>query len=109
MEQIELVIWMPKKELEFIREFGIKDVYDIEQIIYKGTILPSGHGKLIDADSLSEWVKGMECVEKCKEKSDLCKYGCHFVDEILGIILSKIHTEYAVVGADKEGAENERK
>ena len=99
MEQIELLIKMPKQELEFIREFGIKDVHDIEEIIYNGTLLPNGHGRLIDADKFDERMYQKAFIDD----SDMQKWdsGCWIRYKMYERVRDSMPT---IVEADKEGA-----
>lgn len=52
MGDIELVIKIPKKTYKLICDKNALgcDIGDIKNIIRNGTLLPKGHGKLVDAD-----------------------------------------------------------
>lgn len=58
MEDIELVIKIPKEMYKwvndankFFNDYGISDFIDL---VKKGTLIPKGHGRLIDKDALGE-------------------------------------------------------
>lgn len=57
METVEIVIRIPKKNLDEIKAiwnslFGSTMLDETDIAILSGTILPQGHGRLIDADEL---------------------------------------------------------
>ena len=55
MEEIELVIKIRKELYETIKKNGYiyeEEVEDVALSIMSGTLLPKGHGRLIDADEL---------------------------------------------------------
>ena len=51
METVEVVIRIPKDEYDYIQLYGLILPFSAKQII-NGTVLPKGHGRLIDADSM---------------------------------------------------------
>ena len=73
METVEVVIKIPKEEYDYIQLYGSIKPFSAKQII-NGTVLPKGHGRLIDADKLKERylymsnddtaIEGMEYVTK---------------------------------------------
>lgn len=60
METVEILIRIPKRDFDFIKdEFAdgdMPDEKDLKETTYyaiaSGTVLPAGHGRLIDADEL---------------------------------------------------------
>jgi len=52
MAEIELVIKIPEEEYEMIVNSEDCGLHTLTRAIAHGTMLPKGHGKLIDADSL---------------------------------------------------------
>lgn len=56
---IELVIKIPKKDFEFIKQSeGARYSQTIIEAVVNGTPLPKGHGTLIDSDKLiDKWAK----------------------------------------------------
>lgn len=59
METVEVVIRIPKKQLERLQRiangtWGLMNLNSDEIAILNGIVLPKGHGKLIDADYLRE-------------------------------------------------------
>lgn len=57
METVEVVIRIPKRTYDRVSERGIiaygDDAYYIGHAIKNGTVLPKGHGRLIDADAIN--------------------------------------------------------
>lgn len=56
MNDIELVIKMSEreyKEIVLVAEMGLGTIMD--EIVAKGTVLPKGHGRLIDADDVTDF------------------------------------------------------
>lgn len=52
MADIELVVKMPKRVYNYIRKYehiANSDILDIKDAIINGTLLPKGHGDLIDS------------------------------------------------------------
>lgn len=55
METVEVVIKIPKEQYNNILNKGqVIALFGYEKMIGKGTVLPKGHGRLIDADKLQE-------------------------------------------------------
>ena len=57
MADVELVIKIPESKLWSLKNEPIKEnfnIYELASYIDKGTQLPKGHGRLIDADALGE-------------------------------------------------------
>ena len=53
MADIELVIKIPERVYNYVRKYehiANSDVLDIKDAIINGTLLPKGHGELIDKD-----------------------------------------------------------
>lgn len=100
MEQIELVIKMPREDYALImsgrfylggsRGNGKTITSDLMKSICRGTLLPSGHGRLIDADAL-------------KKEAVMCPT----VGNAETLLLDIWNVEHAptIIEADKEGAE----
>ena len=61
METVEVVIKIPKQDFDFIidefAEGDMPDKKDLKETTYyaiaNGTVLPKGHGRLIDADAIN--------------------------------------------------------
>ena len=75
---MKIVIDIPDEDIDAIRYLqknGFASRHELA--ILKGTILPKGHGRLIDADKLEESFK--DCYEEC----GICRYnnetGCDLV------------------------------
>ena len=51
METVEVVIRIPKEKYDVIMETGNCGLSHNERAIKHGTVLPKGHGRLIDADT----------------------------------------------------------
>ena len=61
METVEVVIRIPKKVLKDIQcvangLWGRKNLDDLELAILDGTVLPKGHGRLVDAEKIAKEV-----------------------------------------------------
>lgn len=55
MENIELVIKIPRKVYRYVQQMGSINMLDTQQVanaIFDGTPLPKGHGRLKDVDAL---------------------------------------------------------
>ncbi len=52
METVEVVIRIPKEKYDVIMETGNCGLSHNERAIKHGTVLPKGHGRLIDGDKL---------------------------------------------------------
>lgn len=53
METVEVVIRIPKDDIETIKKLKVQGFASRHEIaILNGTVLPKGHGRLIDADAL---------------------------------------------------------
>ena len=88
MEQIELVIKMPKQKYDSMSEMSL---IELHSIIRSGQILPKGHGVLIDRSLLLE---DMETAYR-------------FANELVALGFAESFIEHAptIIEADKEGAE----
>ena len=76
MDEIGLVIKMPKEEYETIVNSEDCGLHTLTRAVAHGTILPKGHGRLIDADKAIKLECGLSCgcnVEECGF-SVPCKY-----------------------------------
>ena len=68
METVEVVIKIPKQDFDFIidefAEGNMPDKKDLKETIYyaiaNGTVLPKGHGRLID----SEYMKKIDSIQR---------------------------------------------
>lgn len=107
MEQIELVLRLPKKVYDTVMKkerMLIEDDIEIYEAIDNGTPLPKGHGRLIDADKLIKdngLNKATKYGNETKEQLQL-SYGTMMMYEIFDLI----DDAEVVVEADKEGADN---
>lgn len=52
MSEIELVVKIPEEEYEMIVNSEDCGLHTLTRAVARGTILPKGHGRLIDADAL---------------------------------------------------------
>ena len=55
MEIVEVVIRLPKEDYEYVKEVVQKGEYALSKFYYtiaNGTVLPKGHGRLIDTNIL---------------------------------------------------------
>lgn len=74
METVEVVIRIPKDEYGYMIANPLRyNVCDDEKILYNyikhGTVLPKGHGRLIDADEFARFLKD---VSKWQHYNKLC-------------------------------------
>ena len=65
---MKVVVEISERAYEAIKEHGMKDIWGIGEAIVNGTILPKGHGRLIDADLLSKQY-GLEDATKYGNKN----------------------------------------
>lgn len=89
MADIELVIKIDEEQYEHIKHmtmYEVKDyhalMYDICERIKNGTLLPKGHGRLIDADAINR--KDVNCAN---------------------VPMNFIDTAHTIIEADKENTE----
>lgn len=55
METVEVMIRIPKEDLKSLQELARRGyVTSRDMMILNGTVLPKGHGRLIDADAVLE-------------------------------------------------------
>ena len=58
MKTVEIVVKLPKESYDILKNnedrFSGSRIYDC---ILKGTVLPKGYGRLIDADELIKWLE----------------------------------------------------
>lgn len=85
METVEVVIRIPKKKFDVLMETGDCSLNHNERAIKHGTVLPKGHGRLIDADAIN-----IHDVSPA--------YGM----EVYGVTQDDIEYEPTVIEADKE-------
>ena len=88
MADIELVIKMSKRVYNYIRKYehiANSDVLDIKDAIINGTPLPKGHGRLIDADSLEDYIK--------EDADEWDKYALAYVEDAPTIIEADTESE----------------
>ena len=101
MEQIELVIRMSKDTYETICNAGsdCNWIISAEEIIH-GTLLPKGHGRLIDADKFDARMFQKAFIDD----TDMQKWdsGCWIRYKMYERVRDSMPT---VIEADKEGAE----
>lgn len=89
---VDIVLLYTNKKLEFVAISRKTDFYDLTD---KYTILPEGHGRLIDADAL---IKKSSCMATwlCDHKEcDTCQYRC--------VAKYEIEDAETIIPADKEG------
>ena len=88
MSDIELVIKIPEEIYEIAKQCKWKwPADDVYSAIKNGTLLPKGHGRLIDADELDECKEIMETI------MGECKYAVRMGD---------IRNAPTIIEADKE-------
>lgn len=106
MEQIELVIRIDRKMYEAIMQkevtIGFASSFSDVMIdtIHKGTLLPEGHGRLIDADKFDARMYQKAFIDD----TDMQKWdsGCWIRYKMYEIVRDSMPT---IIEADKEGAE----
>ena len=100
MEQIELVIRIPKVFYEYCK--AEEDAIEVHLAIKNGTVLPKGHGALKDTDKLIKDT-GLDHAKKYGNKT---KEELHFSYDTMMMyeIFNLIDDAEVVVEADKEGA-----
>lgn len=95
METVEVVIRIPKRTYDRVSERGIiaygDDAYYIGHAIKNGTVLPKGHGDLIDKENL---VKAIE--QKAKRLKNL-----DTINGLCGAVALAYEAE-TVIEADRE-------
>ena len=83
-------------------EYARKSIYfDLVHIIRRGTILPKGHGRLIDADVLIEQIKKSICID-CNSYNKVRCRACQYDDE-----MADIDDALTIIEADKAESEGE--
>lgn len=87
MDEIEVVIRIPEEWIEQFKAF--KHPSTLETIILQGTVLPKGHGRLIDADAIN-----IHDVSPA--------YGM----EIYGVTQDDIEYEPTIIEADREAEDD---
>ena len=65
MDEIELVVKIPKEEYEMIVNSEDCGLHTLTRVIANGTPLPKGHGKLIDADDIDNHIIGHVDTRSC--------------------------------------------
>lgn len=96
METVEVVIRLPQKVYEdcIMIPSDIKDWKDeISKAFKNGTVLPKGHGRLIDADKLSGHC-GIHGMCQCTGDCDNCR------DYVVAVACTK--KALTIIEADKE-------
>lgn len=80
METVELVIKIPDEEYRKISNSNpsYADDFSIYYAIKNGTLLPKGHGRLIDADALENYIK--------EDADEWDKYALAYVEDTPTII-----------------------
>ena len=89
MDEIELVVKIPKEEYEMIVNSEDCGLHTLTRVIAHGIPLPKGH-RLMDADEFINSLKGIERL--------------HIDDELRSSILDAVNTNI-LVEADKESEE----
>ena len=69
MADIELVIKVPEEDYEYLKSHNKDGLYNA---ILKGTPLPKGHGRLIDADYLREDFKTSKKISFAERMNIAC-------------------------------------
>lgn len=102
METVEVVIRIPKQAYDNVSANGIiiyaDEAYHIGRAIANGTVLPKGHGRLVDADKII-YHRCPDNVLDCPQSYDFTCQHCDFG------IATKFRTDAipAIIEADKEG------
>lgn len=94
MDEIEVLIKIPKEDYEFIYdEFADGDMPDGKSLtrttlyaIAKGTVLPKGHGRLIEADEVSKGKFHFECECDCAVCSHSRNCECDLINSVPTVI-----------------------
>ena len=97
MEMVEVVVKIPKDEYGYMIANPLRyNVCDDEKLLYNyiknGTVLPKGHGRLIDADEVSKGKFHFECECDCAVCSHSRNCECDLINSIP-----------TVIEADKDG------
>lgn len=99
MDEIELVMKIPKEEYEMIVNSEDCGLHTLTRAVAHGTILPKGHGRLIDADEFKNYCQaGLENVKPLFKTEKYCKLA---IDITQGIIADVDEME-TIIEADKE-------
>ena len=109
METVEVVIKIPKRTYDRVSKRGIiafgDDAYYIGHAIENGTVLPKGHGELIDKEQLFNIPLGSEYTLKDATKyGNLCAEQQHFSYSTLMMyeLADIIEDAPIIIEADKE-------
>lgn len=101
MENIELVIKIPKKWLNDMKREEFIHVDELCEAILHGTPLPKGHGKLKDENEIFECIRNR--VENLKNDSQFIKYRKDI--DLLGTIPHIRNEVRTIIEADKAESE----
>ena len=99
METVEVVIRIPKKQIERLQRiangtWGLMNLDSTEIAILNSTVLPKGHGRLVDAEKIAREVNRAWTLWEKKGED------CYLFAEVLTPLLVSQPT---VVEADKDG------
>lgn len=112
METVEVVIRIDKSDYNFLKEFGVIKPFTekyICNVILNGTVLPKGHGELIDKEQLFNMPLGGEYTLKDATKyGNLCAEQQHFSYSTLMMyeLADIIEDAPTVIEADKTESED---
>ena len=84
---------------------GDIDAVDMQKgcaAIRKGTPLPKGHGRLIDADALKKYIDDCDCCVGCEDESYGCADKCKCPDYLDEGMERIINNQPTIIEADKE-------
>ena len=74
----------------------------IHDAILNGTLLPKGHGRLIDADALKTYIDDCDCCVGCENESYGCADKCKCPDYLDEGMERIINNQPTIIEADKE-------
>lgn len=101
---MQIVIDMPEEIKAVIDKNGTNEIVaeTVWQAVRKGTPLPKGHGRLIDADVLKKYIDDCDCCVGCEDESYGCADKCKCPDYLDEGMERIINNQPTVIEADKE-------
>lgn len=74
----------------------------LTKAVLRGTPLPKGHGRLIDADALKKYIDDCDCCVGCEDESYGCSYKCKCPDYLDKDMERIINNQPTIIEADTE-------
>ena len=90
METVEVVTRINKDEYNFMKHFSEIKAFSghyIAKQIVNGTVLPKGHGRLIDVDA---FIKSMQTASKTRKYDELWIDNFLTVDDVFNAVIASI-------------------